>query len=460
MIDPNKIIFAVRAYVRRPYFAVEFCIAMYLVIFILLTGGRFGKFATLFGLLGVIVFCFEALVRNQIPAVIQRCLPLIPLGFFVLHSFLILPLIPYATPRVQNNFTGFLFFVLVFFIYRKYGRSPLIEGTLIAAVGIITLRAVGLVQLFSFGLIGGRRIRYSGIGSEAGDGSTGASTLSVYVGIAFFFGVREIFINRGFRERLLKIKNLLIAGCLGLGFILIVGFSGSRQGLFWIFLAVAFVGAYYFRKKLVVGVILSIPAAIVGLVGFVIAFRETTVVQRFLVLFDSREQAFNPERSAEGRLMMIERGLELWQTSPLWGIGNEGFRVMSGFFTYSHNNYIELLTNYGIIGIILYYSLLIFVLIASLRRVLLDPGGPYRAHYLWVFFAIGAVFVSNLFVPGYYMRHMITFTAAVCGYLFYLGDNPRKFLGQEHAGERSAPPPGRHPMPYRGMGPRPGFGRF
>lgn len=460
MIDINKAIFAVRDYVRRPYFTAEACITGYLVITILLSGPRFGRIATLLGLLGVMSMAFEALIRNHIPTIIQRCLPLIPLGLFVVHSFLLLPLIPYAGSRVQNNFTAFLFFALVFFIFRRYGRSPLIEGFFIAAAAIITLRSVGLLQLFSFGLVGGRRIRYSGIGAEAGDGSTGASHLSVYVGIAFFFGLREILINRGFREGVLKFKNLLIAGCLAFGFILIVGFSGSRQGLVWIFLACAFIGAYYFRKKLIAGVLLSIPAAIVGLVGFMIAFRDTTIVDRILRLFDARRQALDPERSVEGRLMMIERGIELWQTSPFWGIGNEGFRVMSGFMTYSHNNYIEILTNYGIIGIALYYSLLVFVLAVALQRVLSDPGGPYRAHYLWIFFAMGAIFVSNLFIPGYYMRHMITFTAAVCGYLFYLKDNPQKFLGQEQAGAPNMrPPPGR-PMPYRRMGPRPGYGRF
>lgn len=48
-----------------------------------------------------------------------------------------------------------------------------------------------------------------------------------------------------------------------------------------------------------------------------------------------------------------------WDRSPIWGYGFDSFkyynRLMTGHFYYSHNNYIELLYDLGIIGFAIYY---------------------------------------------------------------------------------------------------------
>ena len=57
------------------------------------------------------------------------------------------------------------------------------------------------------------------------------------------------------------------------------------------------------------------------------------------------------------RERMIERGVELFFQKPITGWGITAFQIVSGFHNYSHNNYVELLANYGIIGFSLFYSL-------------------------------------------------------------------------------------------------------
>ena len=56
---------------------------------------------------------------------------------------------------------------------------------------------------------------------------------------------------------------------------------------------------------------------------------------------------------------MIEIGFNKWMDSPIWGYGFDSFkyynRLMTGHFYYSHNNYIELLYDLGIIGFAIYY---------------------------------------------------------------------------------------------------------
>ena len=66
---------------------------------------------------------------------------------------------------------------------------------------------------------------------------------------------------------------------------------------------------------------------------------------------------------------MIEIGLQKWQESPLWGYGFDSFKYfnesVTGHFYYSHNNFVEMLYNLGIIGFIAYYSYYIKLLFAS-----------------------------------------------------------------------------------------------
>ena len=63
--------------------------------------------------------------------------------------------------------------------------------------------------------------------------------------------------------------------------------------------------------------------------------------------------------SAEQRADMINFGLRKWLESPIWGYGFDSFkyynRSMTGHFYYSHNNFVELLYNLGIIGFVIYY---------------------------------------------------------------------------------------------------------
>lgn len=73
------------------------------------------------------------------------------------------------------------------------------------------------------------------------------------------------------------------------------------------------------------------------------------------------------------REKMIIAAKDLWLQSPLFGHGTHMFSVISGFNVYSHNNFMELLCNNGIIGFCIYYgiyALIIFKLIKCPYSVL------------------------------------------------------------------------------------------
>jgi len=76
--------------------------------------------------------------------------------------------------------------------------------------------------------------------------------------------------------------------------------------------------------------------------------------------------------SIEDRVGMFETGIRLWSQKPLLGWGFDSFRYVSGYGTYSHNNYIEILVNTGIIGFIIYHIFYINNIIICIKKYLIN----------------------------------------------------------------------------------------
>lgn len=75
---------------------------------------------------------------------------------------------------------------------------------------------------------------------------------------------------------------------------------------------------------------------------------------------------------------MIWEALELWKQSPIIGHGSSQFSVVSSYEGYSHNNYSEILANYGLVGFILYYSFHGILLSKSFYYGILKRSPPHR----------------------------------------------------------------------------------
>ena len=85
-------------------------------------------------------------------------------------------------------------------------------------------------------------------------------------------------------------------------------------------------------------------------------------IQTNNVLYNAIGWRFAMDAREDSRLDLIRLGFSFWSHSPIWGYGENGYIVLArnhGFNFYSHNNYIELLTNFGLIGFIWYYGYLL-----------------------------------------------------------------------------------------------------
>ncbi len=79
----------------------------------------------------------------------------------------------------------------------------------------------------------------------------------------------------------------------------------------------------------------------------------------------------NVDSSAALRDTYIENGKRWFIQNPILGYGLNNYKMLNvqatGRFTYSHNTYIELAVNLGIIGLVLYYSVYIYLIIALVK---------------------------------------------------------------------------------------------
>lgn len=116
-------------------------------------------------------------------------------------------------------------------------------------------------------------------------------------------------------------------------------------------------------------------------------------------------------RETDVRAGLIEEAMERFRERPIAGYGIDQFALLSRYSTYSHNNFTELLANFGVIGFAIYYlvhALLIarvlpaalrgqtqaIVVLAMLGMVLLMDVArvSYASRLLWLVFAVVAYY--------------------------------------------------------------------
>lgn len=141
--------------------------------------------------------------------------------------------------------------------------------------------------------------------------------------------------------------------------------SGSRTALAF---PLIFMGVYYVvssphvvSKLFIVSIVVVLLLFLVIKVDFLynlIGYRVETLIWGVV----GEDSMGDTDASTASRLKFIELGMEFFKESPWLGFGLSTFGFISGFETYAHNNYVELLVGVGLIGCILYYSIHLIML--------------------------------------------------------------------------------------------------
>ena len=158
-----------------------------------------------------------------------------------------------------------------------------------------------------------------------------------------------------------------ILGILVVIFISISLMSGSRKVivLLVLFTALLMIIRSKGRKKILYGAYASLIVVVAYLAIMNIAPLYDMIGRRFELLLAGLHGG-DGGSSLTLREEMVGYGIVFWSEKPWLGNGFNAFCEMYGnitrWYTYSHNNFIELLTNTGVVGVVLYYSLIIYIL--------------------------------------------------------------------------------------------------
>lgn len=118
------------------------------------------------------------------------------------------------------------------------------------------------------------------------------------------------------------------------------------------------------------------------------------------------------DASTSTRMRLIEHGIEFFQMSPVVGHGGDNFSALdaayynAGSGYYAHNNFIEILTDYGVVGFCLYYWMYALLIAATVRQI--RKASPFQ---LMVLALLVTLLVMEYGFVSYYDRFFQVFIA-------------------------------------------------
>lgn len=175
-------------------------------------------------------------------------------------------------------------------------------------------------------------------------------------------------------------------------------FIGSRQ-TFILMLPWLIMLWFLNRKKwlMVGGTILVITFSLIYFF-----FSEIYIFQRFYTFFlIFTNNSYPVDYSTVHRLELINFASTAWMESPIYGQGIRAFEKLSGFGHYAHNNYLEMLYNFGLIGFVLFYTPIVFALFHSIYYIKRYDKNQKK----WLALLIGCsifILIQGIFIVDYF----------------------------------------------------------
>jgi O-antigen ligase len=261
---------------------------------------------------------------------------------------------------------SFYFAVLCTFVYNLFSHEVPLDGR----IGSTLVNANGYAQVLMFGVL---------------------------------FALRQWLVESARRRVGWKMAAPLLA-FVGLSMYGIVDLTGSRKGIVMTLTAGLLVAVYWvwhqpIRRRLLVTVLLVV--AIAG-IGFGLYLSPQTERITEVSAFLKGENVADTGLAKRGG--MLEDGVRLWLQRPFTGWGLDQFRNVSGWNTYAHNNYVELLADQGLVGCFLYVMVYISILVSLLRSLVRSRDSSLSADVFWAMVVVIVAMGWDVGAVSYYDR--------------------------------------------------------
>lgn len=209
-------------------------------------------------------------------------------------------------------------------------------------------------------------------------------------------------------------------------YLLSILLTGSRKGLVMIVLVIVVVNLAGGKRKIIRSILIGAVATVALYVAIMnIDFLYNIIGQRVENLIILLTEGSTTEGSLSSRQALIEIGIDYIKEKPWTGYGYDCFKLISGtggggkvdsssYGYYSHNNYIELLFGGGVIGFVLYYLPMLYLLIQLIKNLKKNRCMAYLLAILVSKLAIEYAYVSYYDRVDAYLLAIIMGCVLVC----------------------------------------------
>ncbi|MDU6807960.1 MAG: O-antigen ligase family protein [Clostridium sp.] len=324
---------------------------------------------------------------------------------------------------IEKGITIFEILICMSIIYSHYSKmnslKPLIDSVMWAGfiVVIYSVLFYGMNTIIS-ALTTGNRLgnSFSNINS---------------IGMISALAVMISLFNSIYIEKKIKFHNFLIIPS-----ILIIASSGSRKSLVFLILGIVAIILFKFiDKQIIVSLIkmVFIGVIMLFLIKYILSLPMFSMINErmdgLIALVTGKGEI---DHSSWLRKEYINTGMNQFYKTPLIGIGMGNARILIsnyyGHNAYVHNNFVELLTNGGIIGFISYYAIHMYILVSLIKR------GIKKNPYNFICFLItGLLLVMDYGAVSYYSKSTYFYFMFIFLQLKYCDKN--KIIGEKKKNE-------------------------
>lgn len=228
------------------------------------------------------------------------------------------------------------------------------------------------------------------------------------------------------KKAIIKASMILVMLILGSMMLL----TGSRKSLAFAIIGIILLVLFGYRKAKLGKRFSALIWLVAALAAIYIAITTlpifSTIYERLTLLLDGFFGGDTAYETDQIRKMMVQKGLEAFYEKPLFGHGAGYSYTLFG--TYSHNNFVELLMCYGLVGFCLYYGFYAVLVVSLLKQAMKsDLYAVFFFTYICIQLALGIGWVN------YYGRPVQIISALAEGYLASIEINKRRELGKNEA---------------------------
>lgn len=334
-------------------------------------------------LLGISVLLYDVLYLKKIFITRQMFIVLT----FVLYAAIVTLINTADFSRIITIFVIFGSFVVMYFAIKILNNNSLLFISLFfAAIAYLLFFVVmSWNEIISLEFLDGR------IGGNIGNENIVAINLLMYASV--------------FCIAAMNTKRWYIIFC-SVPLVALSFFTGSKKTFFGFALLVVVFLFYYLRKRKLI-LLISLLCCFILLYLILQLPVFATLKSRIIDMFVSIITG-SGSTSTELREIYSEVGLYLGGQNLFFGLGAEGFRLNTNFGTYSHNNFVEVFCDFGLIGSLLFYIPLINI-IFNIKRF------HNSKIYFFAFFMILFLFIMGFAMIFYYSKTLAIFYAFAFG---------------------------------------------